>query len=52
MSDNNRAVFDFGDSVTFGGDIVLGAQVGVSGGVVYGDVVMGGGASTDAEDDE
>ncbi|MEU5901423.1 hypothetical protein [Streptomyces venezuelae] len=51
MSDNNGAVFDFGGNVTFGGDIVLGDQIGVSGGVVYGDVVMGGGASTDADDE-
>lgn len=54
MSDsNNRAVFNFGDSeITFGGDIVLGDQVGVSGGVVYGDVVMGGEAKAEDTDDE
>ncbi|WP_309030670.1 hypothetical protein [Streptomyces alfalfae] len=51
MGEQDRTVF-FGDSnVTFGGDIVLGDQVGVSGGVVYGDLVMGGGARTDADDE-
>ena len=42
---NGGAVFNFGDAeITFGGSVVLGDQVGVSGGVVNGDVVMGAGA--------
>ncbi|MFG2500030.1 hypothetical protein ACGFSB_17690 [Streptomyces sp. NPDC048441] len=53
MSDKSRVVFNFGDAeITFGGDIVLGDQVGVSGGVVYGDVVMGAGVKTEETDDE
>ncbi|WP_405615655.1 hypothetical protein [Streptomyces sp. NBC_00076] len=52
MGDNkNGTVFNFGDGeVTFGGSVVLGDQVGVSGGVVYGDVVMGEGGSTEDTD--
>ncbi|WP_405617843.1 hypothetical protein [Streptomyces sp. NBC_00076] len=54
MGDNKSgAVFNFGDGdVTFGGSVVLGDQVGVSGGVVYGDVVMGEGVSTEDTDSE
>ncbi|MFD8932001.1 MULTISPECIES: hypothetical protein [Streptomyces] len=51
--DKSRAVFNFGDSnITFGGSVVLGDQVAVSGGVVHGDVVMGAGAKTEDADDE
>jgi len=37
-------VFNFGDGaeIKFGGSVVMGDQVGVSGGVVHGDVVLGG----------
>ena len=54
MSGNKSgAVFNFGDSnITFGGSVVLGDQVAVSGGVVYGDVVMGAAAKTEDADDE
>nr|WP_159072552.1 hypothetical protein [Streptomyces formicae] len=53
MSEKNRAVFDFGDAnVTFGGPIVMGDQVGVSSGIVHGDVVMGGSANTSASADD
>lgn len=54
MSDNKSgAVFNFGDSnITFGGSVVLGDQVAVSGGVVHGDVVIGAGAKTEDADDE
>ncbi|MFD7476257.1 hypothetical protein ACFV8Z_29925 [Streptomyces sp. NPDC059837] len=50
MSDSKSgAVFNFGDSnITFGGSVVLGDQVAVSGGIVHGDVVMGGGAGAGA----
>ncbi|MEU1448084.1 hypothetical protein [Streptomyces mirabilis] len=49
----SSAVFNFGDgNITFGGSVVLGDQVAVSGGVVHGDVVMGAGASTQDTDDE
>ncbi|MGW0833414.1 hypothetical protein [Streptomyces prunicolor] len=42
--DNGGAVFNFGGGeITFGGSVVLGDQVGVSGGVVNGDVVMSAG---------
>ncbi|MFD0415833.1 hypothetical protein [Streptomyces sp. NPDC127108] len=53
MSDKSRAVFNFGDDseITFGGDLVLGDQVAVSGGVVHGDVVMGGSPATRADED-
>ncbi|MFD9886911.1 hypothetical protein ACFWZT_36245 [Streptomyces alboflavus] len=53
MSDKGRAVFNFGgdSEITFGGDLVLGDQVVVSGGVVYGDVVMGAGPDTGADED-
>ncbi|MFD9861266.1 hypothetical protein [Streptomyces alboflavus] len=52
MSDKSRAVFNFGDDseITFGGDIVLGDQVVVSGGVVHGDVIVGGRADEDTDD--
>ncbi|WP_329573874.1 hypothetical protein [Streptomyces sp. NBC_01361] len=51
--DQSQAVFNFGDAnITFGGSVVLGDQVGVSGGVVYGDVVMGAGAKAEDADDE
>ncbi|MEU8034046.1 hypothetical protein AB0C13_36535 [Streptomyces sp. NPDC049099] len=48
------AVFNFGDDVEikFGGSIVLGDQVGVSGGVVHGDVVLGGKQQDQDKDDE
>ncbi|MFF1358674.1 hypothetical protein [Streptomyces sp. NPDC058297] len=50
---NDKAVFNFGDAnITFGGSVVLGDQVGVSGGVVHGDVVMGAGAKAEDTDDE
>ncbi|NMI60225.1 MULTISPECIES: hypothetical protein [unclassified Streptomyces] len=54
MSDSKSgAVFNFGDSnVTFGGSVVMGDQVAVSGGVVYGDVVMGSSSKTETTDDE
>jgi hypothetical protein len=47
-------VFNFGDDaeIKFGGSIVMGDQVGVSGGVVHGDVVLGGKAQDQNEDGE
>ncbi|MCT2589369.1 hypothetical protein LHJ74_05370 [Streptomyces sp. N2-109] len=53
MSDEKSStVFDFGNaSVTFGGSVVVGDQVGVTGGVVYGDVVVGGPAAESSEDE-
>ncbi|WP_181650543.1 hypothetical protein [Streptomyces sp. WAC00263] len=49
--DKSRAVFNFGDgNITFGGSVVLWDQVAVSGGIVHGDVVMGGGAGAGTED--
>ncbi|MFF9410010.1 hypothetical protein ACF1B0_31460 [Streptomyces anandii] len=52
MSDSKTgAVFNFGDAeITFGGSVVMGDQVAVSGGVVNGDVVMG--ASVESKDDD
>ncbi|MCX4610159.1 hypothetical protein [Streptomyces mirabilis] len=54
MGDNkNAAVFNFGEGdITFGGSVVMGDQVAVSGGVVYGDVVMGSGAKSEDTDGE
>lgn len=54
MSDSKSgAVFNFGDgNITFGGSVVLGDQVAVSGGVVHGDVVMGSGVNTEDTDAE
>ena len=51
MSGNSSgAVFNFGDGdVTFGGSVVLGDQVAVSGGVVIGDVVMSGPTAEDTD---
>ncbi|MEV4447266.1 hypothetical protein [Streptomyces mirabilis] len=54
MSDSESgAVFNFGDSdITFGGSVVMGDQVAVSGGVVQGDVVMGSSSKAETIDDE
>ncbi|MFE5007311.1 hypothetical protein ACFRJ3_22135 [Streptomyces sp. NPDC056696] len=54
MSDSkSQPVFNFGDSnITFGGSVVMGDQVAVSGGVVHGDVVMGAGAKAEDADNE
>ncbi|MEU9537475.1 hypothetical protein [Streptomyces mirabilis] len=53
MGDNkSAAVFNFGEGdITFGGSVVMGDQVGVSG-VVYGDVVMGSAATSEDTDGE
>ncbi|MFE5193417.1 hypothetical protein ACFQ93_06855 [Streptomyces sp. NPDC056601] len=54
MSDSkSQPVLNFGDSnVTFGGSVVMGDQVAVSGGVVHGDMVMGAGVKAEGADDE
>ena len=46
-------VFNFGDGaeIKFGGSIVMGDQVGVSGGVVHGDVVLGKAQDQDQSED-
>jgi hypothetical protein len=47
-------IFNFGDGaeIKIGGGIVLGDQVGVSGGVVHGDVVLGGKAQDQDQNED